>query len=179
MISYNDWLNEFAYVGKGITEGTMEEAMLHFFYEGISPWIQGFGYSWSDHEDKIARKFLRFCYAIYTTASLDTKYTLEAPEPKHRNYVEDRDTFDYIVDTRSFIDFLDIWKFRDEIVGTRLEYLLREFCYVWINVHSGKPGAMTQAAIDADMDDMSDEERAANSNALPDGNWNRRKHDLY
>jgi hypothetical protein len=178
VITYKKWLTEFAYVGKGLTEGTMEDAMLHFFYEGVSPWIQGFGYSWSNEENVIARKFLRLCYAIHTTSMMDPKYTLEVPEPRHRDYQEDRDTFNYIVDTRSFIDMLDVWKFRDEIVGTRLDYLLREFCYVWINVQSGKPGAWTQAALDAESDADSEEDRA-NTNVLPDGNWSRRKYDLY
>ena len=178
VITYNKWLNEFAYIGKGLTEGTMKEAMLHFFYVGISPWIKGFGYSWSDDDATIANKFLRFCYTIHTTVAMDTKYTLEVPEPRHRNYSEDRDTFEFLVDTRSFIDLLDVWTFRDEIVGTRLDYLLREFCYVWINVHTGRPGALTQSALDADMDEISDEDRVG-INHLPDGNWNRLKHDLY
>lgn len=175
---YTNWLNEFAYVGNGLAEGTIENAMLHFFYDGVSPWIKGFGYSWCDDEQKIARKFLRFCYDVYTTSNMDTKYTLQVPEPRHRDFPEDRDTFEFIADTPSFVELLEIWKFRDEIVGTRLDYLLREFCYVWINVQSGKPGAWTQAALDAESDADSEEDRA-NTNVLPDGNWSRRKYDLY
>lgn len=179
MTKYTSWLNEFAYVGNGLTEGTIENALLDFFYEGISPWIKSFGYSWSDQEDKIARKFLRTCYDIHTTSKLDSKYTLLIPEPRHRNYNEDRESFDFIVDTPSFVELLDTWNFRDEVVGTRLDYLLREFCYVWIDVTSGKPGEWTQRMIEADTDDYSDEDRNLNGNVLPDGNWNRRKHDLY
>ena len=176
--NYSTWLHTTTYIGNGVSEDTTENAMLHFFYEGVSPWIQSFGYSWNDDEASIARKFVRFCYTIYTTSRMDPKYILVSPEPRHRDYNEDRDTFEFIIDTQSFTDFLEVWKFRDEVVGTRLDYLLREFCYVWIDVTSGKPGAWTQCSLDANTDEYSDDDHA-NGNILPDGNWSRRKHDLY
>ena len=177
MTTYTEWLNEFAYVGNGLTEGTMKDAMLHFFYQGISPWIQGFGYSWNQSEDTIARKFVRLCYDIASTSAMDSKYVLIVPEPMHRDLPEDRDTFDFIVDTWSFVELMDDWTCRHEIVGTRLEYLLREFCYVWIDVDSGQAGTRTRLILDADADNGSDDDR--NGAMLPDGNWSRRKHDLY
>lgn len=173
---FSQWLNESAYIGKGITEGTVKDAMLHFFYQGVSPWIQGFGYSWSQSEDCIARKFVRACYDIASTSLMDSKYTLEAPEPRHRNLVEDRDTFDFLVDTQSFVELLEEWECYDQVVGTRLDFLLREFCYVWINVESGQAGTRTMKILEADTDNGSDDDRNGN---IPDGNWSRRKHDLY
>ena len=131
--------------------------MLHFFYEGVSPWIRGFGYRWSTSEDVVARKFVYHCYMIVTTLPWCYTHTLHSPIPKHRDYEEDRDTFDHIVDTQSFIHFLDAWKFRDEVVGTRLDYFIREFCYIWIDVTSGKPGTYTQKALEAEETDSEDE----------------------
>ena len=173
---YLEWLDQFAYIGKGMTEGTVKDAMLHFFYQGISPWIQGFGYSWTQSEDIIARKFVRLCYDIASTSLMDNKYGLQIPEPRHRNLLEDRETFDFLVDTQSFVEIMDDWEFRTEVIGTRLDYLLREFCYIWIDVESGPPGVRTNHILDADSDNASDEER---STVLPDGNWSRRKYDLY
>lgn len=178
MLTYTDWLNEFSYVGKGISEGTIENALLHFFYEGVSPWIRRCGYEWTDTEHAIAVKFLRFCFLVHETSQMDTKYTLDAPLPNHRDFQEDRDTFDSLLDTQSFVDFMEEWSFYDFIVGTRLDYLLREFCYVWIDVQSGKPGTMTKAVLDAISENGDSDEDAANG-YLPDGNWSRRKHDLY
>ena len=175
MISFADWMKCATYLTEGIEKGTTEEALLLFFHRGISPWMKNLGYNWSSDDDVIARKFLRFCYDMHTTLKMNPKFTLAIPEPKHRNYDEDRITFDYFVDTRSLVDLFDDWHFRSEIVGTRLDYLLREFCYVWVNVEAGKPGAFTQAALAADEDDGSDEDRTQ----LPDGNWSRRQHDLY
>jgi hypothetical protein len=156
-MSFADWKQSFAYVGPGTQHGTMEEAMLHFFYAGISPWIKGFGYKWSTNDSIVAKKFVYHCYVIMTTAPFAHTYTLEPPVPKHRNYEEDRDTFDHFVDTDSFIAFLENWKFRDEIVGTRLDYFLREFCYVWLDVTSGKPGTYTEKVLEAEEPDSEEE----------------------
>jgi hypothetical protein len=70
MISYipfNAWKCQIEYVGKGIYEDTMEEAVLHFFYDGINPMIKKLGYNWSIQENIIAKKFLQLCYMIDTT----------------------------------------------------------------------------------------------------------------
>jgi hypothetical protein len=179
MVKYTEWLNTFSYVGKGVSEGTIENALLHFFYEGLSPFIRRYGYEWTDTEDVIALKFLKFCFLIHETSQMNLNYSLEAPVPNHRDFQEDRDTFDSIIDTRSFIDFMDEWSFYDFIVGTRLDYLLREFCYVWIDVQNGKPGTTTQTILDAIAENRDSDEEAAGNGNLPDGNWSRRKHDLY
>ena len=178
VMRYTEWLNEFCYVGKGVSEGTIENAVLHFFYDGVSPLIRSSGYEWTDTEHAIALKFLRFCFLVHETSQMDTKYSLEIPNPIHRDLQEDRDTFDSILDIRTFVDFMEEWSFYDFIIGTRLDYLLREFCYVWIDVQSGKPGAMTKAVLDAISENGGSDEDSGNGN-LPDGNWSRRKHDLY
>lgn len=175
MISYCEWMNESVYVGKGVTEGSMRDALLHLFYEGISPWIKSFGYTWTNDDTVIAMKFLRFCYDIHITLLMGDRYILETPDPQHRNLLEDRETFDFIVDHWSFAELLEEWKFRDEIVGTRLDYLLREFCYVWIDVTSGKPGSWTNKALELEYEEVEEELGAT----LPDTNWSRNRHDLY
>lgn len=175
--SYDKWLSTFAYVGKGMTEGTVKDAILHFFYQGVSPWIQGFGYSWSQPENSIAQKFLRACHTIATTSAMAGNYHVVAPQPMHRDLPEDRETFDFLVDIWSFVELMSDWEFRTEIIGTRLEYLLREFCYVWVNVESGYPGSRTEHILNAEMENGSEDDNGATM--LPDGNWSRRKHDLY
>ena len=176
-MKYTLWLKQTVYLSKGLAEGTMEEAMLDFFYNGISPWMKGIGYAWIlAEENYIAQKFLRFAYECYCALKQGSTIDLCAPEPMHRNLLEDRETFEMYADTPSFIDFLEQWNFREEIVGTRLESMIREFCYTWIDVTSGKPGKWTQSTFDMANDDYSDED---NTNTFPDGNWSRRKHDLY
>jgi hypothetical protein len=176
MTAYTEWMDQPAYIGKGTTEGTMRDALLHFFYEGVSPWITSFGYEWINGETCVSKKFLRFCYDIHVTLLMGDNYSLQVPEPKHRDYLEDRETFDFIVDHWSFVELLEEWDCRDEIVGTRLDYLLREFCYVWIDVTAGKPGSWTKKSLDAEYDEIDIDEQNA---LLPDPNWNRSKYDLY
>lgn len=175
MSNFREWMNTITYVTKGITEGTTEEAMLHFFYDGVSPWIQSFGYSWSDAEHIIAKKFVRFCYDINVTSKMDSKYSLVPPDAPHRDLFEDRETFDFLVDTADLVELLSEWEFRDEVVGTRLDYLILDFCYTWVSVVTGYPGTRTERILQANDDDVIDDD----VNNLPDGNWNRRKYDLY
>lgn len=159
MMSFYDWKNQIAYAGPGCLEGqegTMEEAMLVFFYDGVCPWIQEIGYKWSQDDHIVAKKFLHLCYMIHTTAKMNDK-DLQIPAPRHRNLEEDRETFDYFVGTTELIDFLSSWDFRFEVVGTRFDHLIKEFCYCWVDVTRGKPGAFTQRIFDADAE-LEDEE---------------------
>jgi hypothetical protein len=98
---------------------------------------------------------------------------LRSPKPNHRDFQEDRETFDLFLDTIQLIDFLDAWKFRTEIVGTRFDHLIKEFCYTWIDVCSGKPGAFTQRIFEAEAEAEAEEEAAG-----PD-TTTRKKWDLY
>jgi len=170
-MSFHDWKNQPAYIGPGYSMDTMEQAML-VFYDGVSQWIQGLGYKWLFQGSLIANKFVHLCYMI-DTANMNSE--MEIPEPRHRNYLEDRDTFDLFVDTAEFIEFLEPWKFRSEVVGTRFEYLLKEFCYIWIDPSSGKPGSFTQRIFDAEAEAEAEDEPQY---AGPD-TTSKKKWDLY
>lgn len=176
MMSYYEWKNQFAYVGPGTCEdqeGTMEEAMLVFFYDGVNPWIRNIGYKWSREDHVIAKKFVHLCYMINTTADMYDK-SLQAPVPCHRNLYEDRETFNHFVDTIQFIDFLAAWDFRTEVVGTRFDYLIKEFCYTCIDVCSGKPGAFTQSIFDAEAEAEAEDEMLSGPDVISKKKW-----DLY
>ena len=174
MLTYRQWMNSHAYYGKTIMDTTKEENALHFFFDGVSPWIKQIGYQWSTDEDIVSRKFVRFCYDAY--CAIKGNYDIRAPEPNHRNYEEDRETFDHFIDTNELIDFMSEWECYDELIGTRLEYLLLEFCYTWVDVTSGKPGKFTRELLEAEEEEAAEEERGSH---IPEANWSRRQHDLY
>jgi hypothetical protein len=164
------------YLRDSTTECIMEEAMLDFFYNGISPWIKKAGYKWyTPTENVIARKFLKFSYELYCAVK-ETNIALYPPEPIHRDLPEDRETFDMYLDTPLLIELLNIWSFRTEIVGTRLDYMIKEFCYVWLDVTSGKPGKWTYDTLNMNNEPGSEDDHDV---IIPDGNWSRRTHDLY
>lgn len=168
---FADWLNQRAYVGRGYQEGTIEEAVLYFFYEGLNPFIKQSGYTWlNEDESFIARKFLYLCYMIQTTPSDND---LHIPGPRHRDLSYDRDTFDFAIDTFTFNDFLSNWSFCQEVCGTRFDHLIKEFCYSWVNVESGPPGKITQKALDAEKEEEEEE--------MPYGPevTNKKRYDLY
>jgi hypothetical protein len=102
---------------------------------------------------------------------MSSNYTLQSPKPSHRNYTEDSDTFDYFASSWAFTEFLETWKFRDEVVGTRLEHILLEFCYVWVDVTSGRPGKVSQKALDAEAEEMEAEEQAEVLETYSRRNW--------
>ena len=168
-ISLNDWKQQLTYVGKGSNEGTMEEAVMQFFHDGLSPLIKSLGYKWSLEEHLICRKFIQLCYMIDTTGTMNyADYSLKGPEPKHRNLKEDQDVFEFFLDTFVFNDFLSSWS-HCRVVGTRFDYLFKDFCYTWIDVTSGKPGAMTQQILDADEEE--EEEEVATMEVATRRNW--------
>ena len=177
MPSFEQWKSQPAYFRTTAIETTTEEAMLDFFNHGLTIWINSHGYSWSAESNRVSRSFLHFCYKLNDTIKAGEKYTLQLPEPKHRNLPEDLDTFQSIADSFSFTELLTRWSFYDQIIGNRLDNLIMDFCYIWVDVEKGAPGRWTQKTIDMNEDELSDEERAQNN--LPDGNWSRRKHDLY
>ena len=168
-ISQARWSMRPAYIGKGVQEGNMEEAMLHFFYEGIDPLIKKTGYKWLDQEKVIARKFVQLCYMIDTTKYMDN-WLLNGPEIQHRNLKEDREVFDFLIDTFVFNDFLEKWNHYPEVVGTPFDYLLKDFCYTWVDVTSGYPGSMTQKILEADEEEEEEEAMGA-VEVLSRRNW--------
>jgi hypothetical protein len=168
-IAFTNWKQQITYVGKGSNEGTMEEAVLHFFYDGISQLIKRLGYKWNTNEQLISRKFLQLCYMIDTTRRDAHKYSLQGPEPEHRDLKEDRETFEFVLDTFVFNDFLEQWS-HCPIIGTAFDYLFKEFCYCWIDVTAGPPGAMTQRILDADEEEEGEEEMVT-TEILSRRNW--------
>jgi hypothetical protein len=152
MLSYNEWKNQFAYVGHGClkeNEGTMEEAILYFFYEGIDPWMKAIGYKWLRDDDYVANKLLSLCYLMDSTKD-NHDITLNVPRPMHRNLKDDRETFDLFVDTECLITFVSNWDCVFDSIGKRYDYLIKEFCYTWIDVSSGNPGAFTEKLFEAE-----------------------------
>lgn len=177
MLSFDQWKSQPAYFRNTATEITMEDVVLDFFHNGLTSWINRCGYSWLTEDTNVAKSFLRFCYKLNETVKAGEQFNLQLPEPNHRNMPEDLDTFQAFADSFSFTELLTNWSFYDQIIGSRLDNLMMDFAYNWIDVERGAPGRWTQKTIEMNEDDLSDEERAQNN--LPDGNWSRRKHDLY
>lgn len=169
MSAFTNWKQQVTYVGKGSNEGTMEEAVLHFFYDGISKMVRQLGYKWNTNEDYIASKFVQLCYMIDTTRSSAHQHFLQGPEPSHRDLKEDRETFEFILDTFAFNDFLEEWS-HCHVVGTAFDHLFKDFCYNWIDVTAGAPGLITQKTLDADIEEEGEEE-IATTEILSRRNW--------
>lgn len=166
---FADWLSQHAYIGRGHQEGTIEEAVLYFFYEGLNPFIKQCGYIWSNtQEHVVARKFMYLCYLMNTTPR---HINLISPSPKHRNLQYDRETFEHIIDTFIFNEFLSNWSFCHEVRGTRFDHLIKEFCYIWIDVTHGNPGKMTRQILDAEAEEQEIEEQAEVSETYSRRNW--------
>ena len=174
---FEQWKSQPAYFRDTAIEATTEEALLDFFNNGLTPWLNSCGYSWSSPSQNVSKSFLYFCYKLNDTLKAGEQFNLQLPEPKHRNMPEDLDTFQSFADSFSFSELLTKWSFYDQIIGSRLDNLMMDFCYIWADVEKGAPGQWTQKTIEMNEDEMSDEDRAQNN--LPDGNWSRRKHDLY
>jgi hypothetical protein len=176
MSAFDEWCYSPYYLRSGDIECDMAHAMLDLFYAGLTPLIHGCGYKWSVPEAIVASKFLKFAFLMHETLQKGPTFVLYPPEPVHRNLIQDRETFDMFLDTFTLGEFVESWKCYDVIVDTRLDYMLKEFCYVWIDVEAGKPGKWTQTTLDMNTENISDDEV---SNILPESNWNKQKKELY
>ena len=176
-MSFTSWKMSLAYLRDSHIEPTMEEAMLDFFYNGLSRWLQESDYNWTLSEDEIADKFVRLCYMIHLSIKSAGKTTIQINQVNHRDLKEDEETFDLFANISSFTDMLDKWTCYSNIVGTKYDIIMRDFCYVWSDVECGAPGRWTQTTLEMDDEIYSDDERYYT--ALPDPNWSKTKHDMY
>jgi hypothetical protein len=176
-MSFNTWKMSLAYLRDSHIETTMEEAMLDFFYNGLSPWLQSCQYRWSLSEDEVAEKFVRFSYMIHQTSKSAGKTCIQINHVNHRDLREDEETFDLFASSSSFGDMLCDWSYYSNIVGTPHEHIMRDFCYVWADVQHAAPGRWTQTTLEMDDEIYSDDERGYNG--LPDANWSKTKNELY
>ena len=170
------WKMSPAYLRDSHISVTMEEAMLDFFYNGISLWLQDSKYRWLSSEDHIANKFIKLCYMIYQANKSSYMKGIQINQVTHRDLVEDEETFDLFANISSFTDMLANWTCYPNIAGTKYQLVLRDFCYVWADVEHGAPGRWTQTTLEMDDEIHSDDERG---NGLPDTNWSKNKNELY
>lgn len=161
MLSLDDWKSQPTSLRNMLFQSNMEEAMLEFFYDGVCPMIKQVGYRWLKEDKVIAAKFVRLCYDIACTLEMGDQFTLKAPKPLHRNHPEDLNTFHMFLDTQVFLSLMKEWSFRSEIVGTRLDYKIEEFCYTWVDVESGQPGKWTYPLVHDDSDEMNPDDKFA------------------
>ena len=166
-----------AYLRDSHIETTMEEVVLDFFYNGLSRWLQESDYKWSRYEHEIADKFLRLCYMIHQNIKSGNKMSIQINQVNHRDLYEDEETFDLFASMSSFVDMLDNWNCYSDILGTKYDLIIRDFCYVWADVERGAPGRWTQTTLEMDYETYSDDDRPYNS--LPDTNWSKTKNELY
>jgi hypothetical protein len=174
--AFDQWSYSPSFLRRGHIECDMGDSMLDLFYNGLTPLIQNCGYKWSVPQSIVASKFLKFAFLMHETLKMSPTTELRPPEPMHRNLTEDRETFDMYFDAFTLGEFIEAWKCYDSVIDTRLDYMIKEFCYVWVDVESGKPGAWTNATLEMNTENISDDDT---TNILPDRNWNKQKKELY
>lgn len=181
----NEWANGPAYIGRGVEEGTLGESINHFFYEILTPWVEAHGYSWQGAVGTVAKRFRDMIYCLddirYRNSVYGTKYHMKMPSALHRDFPEDRETFDHVVSHVDFAEFCARECDTLHILGLPEDSNILEFCYLHVNVEAGAPGRRTAAYLDALAEHSDDDDTGgkAGNAALPDGYMNRRKNDLY
>lgn len=176
-----NWCNDSCYIGKGVSLGTNYDAALHIFNDILTPFIVAHGYEWFWDDDVVEKKFLKFMCAVDLAVKESYTATVQLPYPVHRNLPEDRDTFDFIIPCSDFAEFCSNHDEVHPIFESRLNHLIREFCYIYADVEGGKPGNFTQKQLDSyEIDTEEEDAGRGTSNAnLPDAYSSRRKNDLY
>jgi hypothetical protein len=175
-MSFTSWKMSLAYLRDSHIETTMEEAVLDFFYNGLSRWLQDSEYTWSMPEDDIADKFVRLCYMINQASKSSYMKGIQINKVNHRDLLEDVETFDLFANISSFADMLDNWSCYSNIVGTKYDLIMRDFCYVWADIEGGAPGRWTQTTLEMDDEIYSDDEKVYNWQ--PETNWRKSNSDM-
>ena len=140
---YNRWLNAKVWV-TGISKACRKE-YIPSFTQSIKAWMKGRGYTMSgSFTGKAVAKWL-YAIQIQEVARKNKFGPIYYPEPYHRNWEEDWDTFDMEVSQEACEDFLEHYRNFEDFQfdmpsGDRVKVELQKFLYTYLDLESSKHG---------------------------------------
>jgi hypothetical protein len=155
---FHDWLQHHIW-----TTSTEKEARKHYIpylYDDITDWMFDKGYEmdyrWNNRGPLIVAKWL---YAIHVNEkALKLNHEpLNYPEIIHRDWEEDKDRFDFIMDIKDIEAFFYEWRHVDDFdmethVGRRVRGEFLTFLYTYIDLDSSKQGRYISKKLEPDSE---------------------------
>jgi hypothetical protein len=161
-MDYNLWLDQWVWVTDN--EKMRRRDYIPVFKKEIEEWMKRRGYD-MDMSWKSKNVVGRWLYCIHVVEIVKQQRVggIEYAEPNHRNWPEDRDTYEVYVNQDDIEEFLWNWRTNEDMsietrVGQRVRDEILRFLYIFLDLETSKRGR-TIARIMADTDDEDDDEK--------------------
>lgn len=162
-MDYKVWLDQYVWVCDNRKE--MRRNYLGEFQEELTKWMKKKGYE-MDKEWNNKRIISKWLYAIHVVELVKKERVggLEYPYPNHRNWPEDRDTYEVYVRSDDIEEFLLTWRTNEDFdpetrVGQRVREEILELIYIYLDLDSSKHGKKIARIMANDSDDEYDEDK--------------------
>jgi len=158
--NFNLWLSQPVWVNSLVT--IPRRAMIPVFAEELMQFLRKKGYVMS-HEWRAGHMVVaRWLYIIQKDELVRKHYDNKVayPTPFHRNWPEDYDEFQYILDTETLRGFTDSWTHCEDFdpetrIGQRVINELQHLIYPYLDLDASRNGMRVASAL-ADSDSDSD-----------------------
>lgn len=163
------WLNTLSLIGG---QKVYRKEWISSFHTSITRWMSSLGYkmneSWKQSPVALA-KWL-YCIQVIEVGRRDYMGSIYYEEPNHRDTLEDRDRYEFIVDYMAVEEFLENYDKNEELcqrgkAGMRVYTELADFLYRYIDLENSKQGHYISRILEANM---SDSEEDDSSNRITD-----------
>lgn len=156
------WLSQPVWVNDN-TKAIRRYSIQHF-QNDLEKWMRSNGYE-MDSEWKNKNMLAKWLYAIHVQECVkgDSIGGIYYPGPNHRDWPEDRDTYEVYILQDDIDEFLYKWRTNEDFdpdtrVGERVRDEILRFLYIYLDLDSSKHGRAI-ARIMADTDDEDDDEK--------------------
>ena len=160
---YRVWMEEEIWLTDN-ERGKRKEYIVKF-KEDIERWMHGRGYE-MDGQWKSKGVVGRWLYCIHVMERVKKERIggIEYSVPNHRDWPEDRDTYEVYVDMEEVEIFLERWRTNEDFseltrVGQRVREEMRRFLYIFIDMDNSKRGKeIYRIVMDTDDEDDGDKD---------------------
>jgi hypothetical protein len=161
-MDYKLWLDQWVWVTDN--RKMQRRDYIPVFKKEIESWMRSRGYEMDGYwknKDVVGRWL--YCIHVVEIIKKERIGGIEYAEPNHRDWPEDRDTYEVYIQQDDIEEFLDTWRTNEDIsienrVGQRVREEIQRFLYIFLDLDTSKHGRMiTRIMIDTDDDD--DDER--------------------
>jgi hypothetical protein len=161
-MDFQNWMNQWVWVSD--SEKLRRREYIPYFKKELEAWMKERGYE-MDGYWKNQNVVSRWLYAIHVVEIVkkDRIGGIEYAEPNHRNWPEDRDTYEVHVMQDDIDSFLDKWETNEDFdketrVGQRVREDCLRFLYIFLDLDASKRGKEI-SRIMLDTDDEEEDEK--------------------
>jgi hypothetical protein len=159
---FYEWLNTRTLIGP---QKVYRKDWISSFHGSITLWMASLGYKMNEtwkHSPLALAKWL-YCIQIIEVAQQDYMRTMYYEEPNHRDTLEDRDRYEFILDYMAVEKFLENYEQNEELcqrgkAGMRVYAELPDLLYRYIDLENSKQGHYISRILETNNSDSEDDD---------------------